>query len=376
MKAFRNPCYYAEAVYLLYNFVNHVSYDEDYNRIVQTYGLQISPQNDMLQKRIRELSRIAAKVTEGLDPENERLRFFFERLPGTDRKTGCCLAQVMLVSVPIQCTDVDSFARQLTEDYEAMQAIGIKINDMSPMGLVLEPWDGSGKPDSMASQIQRLPCSVESKWEILRVLTDFGDFVRELTELIRPVARLLEQSMETLVGMNEELLETWSAYFQIHTVDEFQNQMFDSSFLFLEENLPHEIWLGIWNFNAFGVWSEWVVSGPKKVRIAYIGMGISLDLAVDRRVRPDEESLCTTLRALSGKDKLEILRRCAREPCSAAKLATAMQLNSGTVSRNLYGLYKLGYLETRGDGERVNYITRLDNMERIFRWVLDYVAGN
>lgn len=51
-----------------------------------------------------------------------------------------------------------------------------------------------------------------------------------------------------------------------------------------------------------------------------------------------------------------------------------MNLNSGTVSRNLYGLYKLGYLETRGDGERVNYITRPDALVRLFRWVLEYVS--
>ena len=45
-----------------------------------------------------------------------------------------------------------------------------------------------------------------------------------------------------------------------------------------------------------------------------------------------------------------------------------------TASRNVYGLYKLGYLETRGDGERVNYITRPDALERLFRWVLEYVS--
>ena len=75
-----------------------------------------------------------------------------------------------------------------------------------------------------------------------------------------------------------------------------------------------------------------------------------------------------------GKDKLEILRRCAAEPFSAEQLAASMNLNSGTVSRNVYGLYKLGYLETRGDGERVNYITRPDALERLFRWVLEYVS--
>lgn len=63
------------------------------------------------------------------------------------------------------------------------------------------------------------------------------------------------------------------------------------------------------------------------------------------------------------------------QPCSAAKLAAEMNVNSGTVSRNLYGLFKMGYLETRGDGERVNYITRLDNLEQVFHWVAEYIGG-
>jgi len=52
-----------------------------------------------------------------------------------------------------------------------------------------------------------------------------------------------------------------------------------------------------------------------------------------------------------------------------------MNVNSGTVSRNLYGLFKLGYLETKGDGERVNYSTRLDNLEQMFHWVAEYIGG-
>ncbi len=111
------------------------------------------------------------------------------------------------------------------------------------------------------------------------------------------------------------------------------------------------------------------------VRLAYLGANISFRFATNRKVHPDAEAMSGMLRALGGKDKLEILRRCAEQPCSAAKLAAEMNVNSGTVSRNLYGLFKMGYLETRGDGERVNYITRLDNLEQVFHWVAEYIGG-
>ena len=62
-------------------------------------------------------------------------------------------------------------------------------------------------------------------------------------------------------------------------------------------------------------------------------------------------------------------------PISAARLAADMNLNSGTVSRNLYGLFKLGFLETRGDGDRVNYVTKLDSLQQLFGWVVEFVKG-
>ena len=38
MRVFREPCYFAEAVYLLYYFVNEVSYEEEFARIQKLYG--------------------------------------------------------------------------------------------------------------------------------------------------------------------------------------------------------------------------------------------------------------------------------------------------------------------------------------------------
>lgn len=375
VRVFREPCYFAEAVYLLYAFVNHVSYEDDYRRVRQGYSRLVS-QDDAMEQRVRELSRIVQEVTEDLDPEDERLRHYFEKLPGTDQKTCCCLAQVMLMSIPLDCSDIDQFAAQLSQAYQSMASQGIKVNDMNGMGLIIERWEEDQERETLAAQLDRLPCAVEAKWEILRVLTDFDAHLRQLTRLIHPVAKRLQTAMVSLNAANEALLEQWGAYFQTHTVDDFQNEMFNTTFLFTEENRPHEIWLGIWNFNMFGTWSEWIDNADPPACVAYLGMCITFDYAVTRKDRPDAESLCAMVRALGGKDKLEILHRCAQGPVSAARLAAAMKLNSGTVSRNLYSLFKLGYLETKGDGERVNYVTRLDTIEQVFHWIMEYITDS
>lgn len=378
LKVFCEPCYYAETVYLLHNYMNHISYEREYDRVTHDFGWQFLERDnhEVMTLRIHELTRISREVTEGLDREQERLRYYFEKLPSLDPKIGCCLAQILLLTVPLHCCQVDDFARELVRGFSDMMQIGMKINDVNSMGLIVEQRDIQEEPESLACQLERLPFTVEAKWIILRALTDFEAHVRELTELIRPVAEKLPKAMSKLIQMNEPLLEEWGAYFETHTVDDFQNEMFNTTFLFAEENVPHEIWLGLWNFNFLGTWSEWFQDHkPQPVRLAYIGIGISFDFAANRKQKPDEEALCTMLRALSGKDKLETLRRCAEQPISAARLASAMNLNSGTVSRNLYGLFKMGFLETRGDGERVNYVTRMDSLQHLFGWIMEYVEG-
>ena len=375
MRVFREPCYFAEAVYLLYYFVNEISYEEDYTRICKSYCRKGDEEEEEMLRRIREMTRVSRVVTAGLDRDDPRLCHYFEKLPGTDRRAECCLAQVMLVSIPLDCSNVDAFASQLLDAYTRMLQEGLKINDLNGMGLVVERQDAREEAEPLMVQLERLPCSIEGKWHILRALTEFESHLKELTELIRPVAVRLQTEMSALQAMSAEPFARWEAYFQDHTVDDFQNEMFNTTFLFAEDDVPHEIWLGIWHFNPFGTWSEWTPTSDQMVRVAYLGANISFRFAIHQKVRPDAEAMGGMLRALGGKDKLEILRRCAEHPYSAAKLAAEMNVNSGTVSRNLYGLFKLGYLETKGDGERVNYSTRLDNLEQMFHWAAEYIGG-
>ena len=50
---------------------------------------------------------------------------------------------------------------------------GIKINDLNGMGLVVERQDAQEETESLMVQLERLPCSIEGRWTILRALTEF-----------------------------------------------------------------------------------------------------------------------------------------------------------------------------------------------------------
>ena len=303
------PCLFAETVYLLYYYINGIAYTRDYERVNRKFGRYLLEKEDQGLQLAQELYLISAAFTQTLYPHHARLRYFFEKLPVTDEKTCCCLAHTMLVATPLNCTDIDSFAAELLRMFRYMSGIGFKINDMNTMGLVLEPLDPQEEPEPLQVQLERLPFSMEARWEILRVLTEFETYLRELTELLRPVAEQLAAEMQALTERNRAQLAIWEKYFQTHSVDTFQQEMFRASYLFTQEMQPDEVWIALWNFNMVGFWTEWFESGGKTVRIAYLGANLSFEFAAAHQVRPDAETLCAMMRALTGKDKLEILCR-------------------------------------------------------------------
>ena len=70
MRVFREPCYFAEAVYLLYYFVNEVSYEEEFARICKCYCLKADEEEEGMMRRIQELTRVSRVVTADLDRES------------------------------------------------------------------------------------------------------------------------------------------------------------------------------------------------------------------------------------------------------------------------------------------------------------------
>ena len=95
------PCLFAETVYLLYYYINGIAYTRDYERVNRKIGRYLLEKEDQGLQLAQELDRISAAVTQTLDPHQARLRYFFEKLPGTDEKTCCCLAHTMLVATPL-----------------------------------------------------------------------------------------------------------------------------------------------------------------------------------------------------------------------------------------------------------------------------------
>ena len=83
------PCLFAETVYLLYYYINGIAYTRDYERVNRKFGRYLLEKEDQGLQLAQELDRISAAVTQTLDPHQARLRYFFEKLPGTDEKTCC-----------------------------------------------------------------------------------------------------------------------------------------------------------------------------------------------------------------------------------------------------------------------------------------------
>ena len=129
MRVFREPCYFAEAVYLLYFFVNQISYEEEYSRISRNYYKRVKEDDEdeaRILRRVRELNRVLSVVTAGLDRGDARLRYYFKAMQLPSFKNSCCLAQIMLVTVPLDCSDVEEFAGRLESGQD--DAVFLAVN--------------------------------------------------------------------------------------------------------------------------------------------------------------------------------------------------------------------------------------------------------
>lgn len=373
MKLVKEPCYFVETLYLLHNFVNRLTYEEQYMQVSKNFNRHYYEKDcDPHMEHVRELDRIAAAVTAELNPEDPQLRRFFAAFSGAAKGETCCLAQVMLLTVPFYLSDVDDFAAQLLLGREETFRRGFKINGLTQLGLDLAPLEDGEQARPLAAQLEDLPCNVESRWAILRALTEYETHLAALTALIRPAAARLCREAAPLIERNRTALQEWSGYFESHTVEEYQHEIFNTPYLFTPRKEKQELLLGIWNFNCFSTWTEQLDNLGLGV---YIGAEIGFDFAAGKRISPKADTLCGMLRTLGSRDKLEILRLCAEAPHSAARLAAEMSLNSGSVSRNLYSLYRFGFLETREDSDRVLYVTRPDALEQLFRDLSKYVQN-
>ncbi|MBQ7870523.1 MAG: winged helix-turn-helix transcriptional regulator [Oscillospiraceae bacterium] len=368
----REPFMLLETVWMLYRFVNKISFQQD---LSEHRYVTRTPIHEAAARRMFRLQEIADEVCAELDPEDPVLRRFFSNQEvDTEDRVDTCLAALM--TFPLTAMGEPEFhknAEEIRATWKRLQAEGAWIHPESGnlLQFSTEPEDHG----DLFRQIRALNLPAEFRMELYDALRNFDQVFDELLALIEPLARRLEKCYRRDAWLLAEPLEYWQAAFA-----ELPPAEFLIHFLTLDEDLSAMLREGDWVVGLslmLGknlVWHSKAGSpiSPEK-NYAYIGCAI--DTSKQRGRREERlEQISAILKILGDKKRLEVLQRLSRESSYCYELAERMQVDYGNLSRTLATLHGYGFLRQKRGPSRTYYETDLDAIHEFLQVVESIIS--
>ena len=204
--------------------------------------------------------------------------------------------------------------------------------------------------------------------QILEVFSAYDVHLDRVVALLRPVAEALPALLRPWVERAAPLVKQWEEFFAVHTPQEFlyrrarvqveDCQFLDMAFRYVTPNLSPAIILKDEN--------GWHI---------HMGIAVKPDLTPVAKAQEWEEWELTAMHLLSSPARMEMLHAMTDRYMSAQELAQALNLNSGTVFRDLNSMYdaRLLYIENRNG--RNCYRTNYGMVRQVTEHIQRYLSG-
>lgn len=351
---YQHPCWLLEAAELVHGLVNHTPAGTMVGE-----GLYCIPKD-----RFRS---IQASACSGMDPEDPRVRFYFEDVPLeglSDR--GSCLGCTMLYSyLAIEHSEPQAYAQDISRRWAQRQRDGFQIDGIDEFTLDFRE-DGQ-KNLSLAEELAGLAIPEWYRMRLLEVLSAFDLHLNRLLEILSPVTQALPALLEPWTSQIPQLTEHWQRAFRENSPDSFFLSRVRLSDTRIERmELAFRFFFPVCSPGRY----------DNQLRSTRFHMGVYIDPAGEQpesQTIPNEVEL-EALRLLANPARIQMLRLMRDEPMSGHELAQALDLNSGTVSRDLNSLNNARLLLVGSStGARFKYRTNLAVIRQILERCSDYL---
>lgn len=353
---YREPCWLLEAAELVYGLVNQVPVER-----MTASGAYCIPAG--------EVKRIQEAACAGISPEDPAVSYYFRgvRLEGESNRLSCLSCTLLYSSLELGCSGVDEMVQALSRDWHDMRREGYRVEEIDGFSVSMEPKACEDYP-SLALELVDLPAPKVYRMQLLEVLSAFDEHLERVAELLRPVAEALPELMAPWVRRAGELVEQWEAFFRAYSAQEF---------LLRRARVKAE------NIQSLEMAFRYIAPAatPGKLREAdgrmRFHMGVSLRPSMERPSVPEqpEEWELTAMRLMASSARAEMLRLMADVYMSAQELAQRLNLNSGSVFRDLNSLYNARLLLSQTIDGRNYYRTNLPVIRQITEHMMDYLQG-
>ncbi len=351
---YQEPCWLLEAAELVYNLVNRLPVEK-----LTGNGPYCIPA-----EQVRSIQREACA---GLDPLDETLQFYFRGVPleGVSDRLSCLGCVLLYSFLEIDRPKVDEYAQSLKADWRALCETGFHVEGIDGYSLSLNPAPGR-KLLSLSKELAALQVPPLYRMQLLEVMTAFDQHVEQVVELLRPVAAVLPDYMAPWTQQIPSLAERWDDFFHTEAAQEFFLRR-----AYIQSNEFSELKMAFRFFSLYsspGKFSE----ETRQLRF-HIGVNVEPGVKSANQAQAPEEWELTALRLLANRARMEMLHAMAERPMSGQELAQKLNLNSGSVFRDLNSLYRARLLLLEPSDGRNRYSINTPVIRSIFERMLGFL---
>lgn len=352
---YQEPCWLLEAAELAYGLVNEIPAEK-----LTASGPYCIP--------AEQVRRLLAKARTRIGPEEELVRYYFQGVPleGFSSRLSCLGCAMLYSSMPLHCAQPQDYAAALLNAWHTILESGFRVDGLDGFTLNLEP--SEGRPLSLAKELSVLQAPELYKMQLLEVFSAFDSHLDQLVRLLTPVAEMLPEEVAPWTRSVSALAKEWEAFFQQNSPQAFflhRARMQDVSIQHLEM--------------AFRFLSPTVSPGKYRggSEEARIHIGVSMEPSLenpDSAPSPEEWEL-TAVRLMANSARMEMLRLMMERPMSGQELAQTLNLNSGSVFRDLNSLLNARLLLQESNGSRNCYRTNLSTIRQITEHLVNHIQS-
>lgn len=353
VKIYREPCWLLEAAELVYSLVNEIPPEK-----MTSKGPYCIP--------AEEAARIRDVACAQIDPEDKRLKFYFQGFPleGNFDRLSCPGICVLHQELELRHSDPTDAVEAMKQSWRSDLENGYFI---SGMGLFSLDMDKGKEGDflSLTESVENLPIPKLYQMRLLEVYATYEQHLQRIYELLTPVIQTLPALLEPWVRRASPLMDQWETFFQTTTPEAFLQKRAGSE---MEEYDLLEVAFGYF----FSKWCPSRVFGEKRIVRCMMSVQAMPSLDPAASAHPGEEELAA-LRLVANPTRLEMLHTMRSKGMGVQELASRLSLNVGSVSRDISNMKNARLLLVDYKQDRGCYRTNYAEIERIARHVLDYL---
>lgn len=353
----RDPIMLYESVEMVRAFVNAIRAEKLVG--AGTYSIPPEVAEDMI-----------TTACSGLDRDDPELQFFFQTHALDDSKYGeACIARALVYSFfDLECSDFEKHIAMLTHRWAELRTHPFEITDINAFSPEFKPLPEEGW-SSLGTAFNCLSLEHNFTLALVEAFSNYTYYLNRLGEILLPIARKLRVLLEPWIQAADPLADEWDSFFQEASVEDFLYHRGS-----VEDDFPFQnAVISLRYFDACT--SPGRLSETRSTIWIHVGVALPVGMTRGSQQESIEEHQYEAFRLLGDRSRADMINLLSDQSLKMQDISSTLDINPGTVSRNLNSLNNAGLLIKETIGGRYFYRTNKEFLRSIVQNVLKYLEG-